>query len=496
MVFNKLGVVVAPLGPPKPWKDWEEGPFDLHYGFRNPTSNGQGLGMMGIDKPILIERYKNALKQVYTKLTSKGWKVPAGRIRVYVFDTTRYWHNRRDAPFAFPDHAGPVIGLRSNFNEPTEEAMLDRAEVEAAHEVTHTFNHVLHPPDMYAAENDPPWRGDSWKWFDEATAVFMEREVFATHAENLRFARDWAYRPELELEEHRGAGGYCASWFVEYLVKTFGWEFLHAVWHDKRDPRERPVHVIGRLLLSKFSRNRPGPEGEQRTCDEMFAEMFAGQGRADEDERKRRYADKQAARQKGKSAPGCCCNANPGDFCDDNYVTRSYSVHCFAREVHKRFGSRSVAQRLDVPSRGLVGFCASEPIGPLSCRYYQLYPEQHGRSVRVRLTVNVPPTECHLRGALMPVIGTHQHGATIHLTRLSPPDAEPPTVFEGRANVPHGGGDGHLVLAVSNVYIVPVRCEPAKTDWQTFELTGTGSPEPVPEAAIPVHHNPTSSGAE
>src|SRR5262249_39675769 len=152
---------------------------------------------------------------------------------------------------------------------PDEAVMLARAEVEAAHEATHTFNHSLREPDRYADPSAAPWTCDPWKWFDEAMAVFMERQVFRDNLENLRYALHWAYLPELLLEWPQSPGGYCAAWFIEYLVNTFGWEFLYKVWHDRNETEksERPVNVIDRLLRTDHHGLR-------------FEDMFAGEGRA------------------------------------------------------------------------------------------------------------------------------------------------------------------------------------------------------------------------
>lgn len=482
-MYNKLSKVVAPLGG-KPKRVRKH--FDVYYEFRNPAAHGPGLGLMGIDRLELIDRYEAAVERVYALLADREeWTPPAGRLRVYVFDTTRWWQNGRDAPFTYPDkYDGPVIGLRSVLNEPDREAMLARAEVEAAHETAHTFNHVHHPPSaQHSPSEKSPWRYDPWKWFDEATAVFMERQACDGHHEGLRFAIHWAYQPELVLESPHSPGGYSAAWFVEYLVETFGWGFLRAVWHDRSgDRRERPVHVINRLL-GGF----PGPSGQL-----TFAEVFAGEGRADPQERARRQADKRLAREKARRrgcdpAPGCCCagddaGRHPIDLCDDNYCTRSYSVHCFAGRVHDRFGGRSVAERLDVPAGGSAGVRMADPLGPLSCRYFQLYPGRDCRSVRVRVSVAAPSPACRLRVAVMPLAGTFQLGHTVHLPPR--PDAGGTgTVFEGHVGFPPLAG-GHLVLVVSNVYVVPPRKEPdPAADFQTCDLTAVGSADPVPDAA-------------
>jgi hypothetical protein len=490
-VYRSLRQVVEPLGAAPAFRNDH---FDLHYRLRNPRAAGAGLGLMGVENDTLIRRYAEALEKTYNELRDRGWEHPTAdpgqRIRVYVFDTTRFLQGGRDAPFTYPDPTGPVIGLRSVISEPDLATMLARADIEAAHELTHVFNHHVRRPDPYTLLESSPWRCDPWQWFDEATAVFMERQVFPEHTENLRFALHWAYQPELELELPYAPGGYCAAWFIEYLVKTFGWEFLHGVWHD-HDPTERgerPVNVIDRLLGARHN-------------GLTFQQVFAGEGRANPGEQQRRRELRATWRRPAagpvallaalgceppgpegvwSTDPGCCCERQPGDFCDDNYCTRAYSVHCFARGVHVRFGGRSITERLNVPVGTAVQLQSGEPLGPLSCRYFQMYPDPAGKchSAHVRVTIDVAPDACRLHAALMPLADTRQCGPTVHLRR---PDGASParTVLAGTVDFPPCD-DGHAVLVVSNAYVVPARHEPGPEDWQTFGLEASGCPNPTP----------------
>jgi hypothetical protein len=412
---------------------------------------------MGIEGEEILNRYARALEATYKLLRAHRWKDPAkgNKIRVYVFDTTRYLRGGIDAPFSHPDPDGPVIGLRSAINEPSRRAMLQRAAIEAVHETTHAFNHAARPPDWTCP-------ADPWKWFDEATAVFMERQVYPRHPEGLRFALHWAYRPELELESGDAPGGYCAAWFIDYLVTTFGWGLLHAAWHDS-DPtgRKRPTNVLDDLL--------------RRDHNVSLGEVFGGRGRPTMEERQRRRGLRTQRRR--QSVPGCCCcPAGPGDgdFCDDNYCTRVYSTHCFAPSVHDRFGGRSVTASVEVAAGALAAPDATARLGPLSCRYYRLYPKEARSAVRVRLTVQAPPSRCRLSAALLPVVATHQVGPTVFLSQGSAEGDAQQTSFEGVVAFPTPP-QGHVVLVVANTRVTPAEDPPDPDDCQLFSFAASGA---------------------
>jgi hypothetical protein len=188
--------------------------FLLRFALRNPRF-GRGLGLRGVEDNRLIDQYAKALEGAYEFLINKGWRRPKpvksdNRIRVFVFDT-HFLHNEDAAFFDDMDKdEGPYIGLRCIINEPTRPVMLERARIEAAHEVTHLFNHAYRQTKLeraFAQRLDPRtclFAHSTWDWFDEASAVFVESEVEgqvfkAQSRDSLRYAMHWAYRPELEL---------------------------------------------------------------------------------------------------------------------------------------------------------------------------------------------------------------------------------------------------------------------------------------------------------
>jgi hypothetical protein len=355
------------------------------------------------------------LDKTWQVLTEQGWSAPTGsepkgRVRVDVFDTPAVFDASGgpeiDAPFTYRDENGPFIALRSVINEPDQQAMLARAAIEAAHEGTHLFTQELRRTKQRMSNEYGLQVALAWHWFDEATAVFVERLVFPEHRENLRFAVHWAHRPELELEASEWPGGYCAAWFIEYLERAFP-GLLRDVWRDSV-PAQTPVSTLDRLL-------RLPPHNTNFA--EVFAEhppgnLFIG------------------APVKGRP---CSCQVAR---CRDNYSIQAYFSACFAPLVHRRFGGRSIAESLVIPEGGSVQRGEEPPLAPLSCRYYHLYAARPAGVVRARLEVEAPLHRCHLRAALLPVAGLFPTGPRPSLPSLRGRGRRTRPSFPGRLTRP------------------------------------------------------------
>jgi hypothetical protein len=147
------------------------GAFLLHYATRNRT-NERSVGLSGVEHSALLNTYANALDKAYAHFTSsnENWDKPVkptgfAAIPVYV---TRPETHTLD-PFTLTKRGQSSVWLRCLIHEANIDMMLLRAELDALHEVTHLFTHRHHPP------SSNPF--DPWKWFDEATAVYMERRL-------------------------------------------------------------------------------------------------------------------------------------------------------------------------------------------------------------------------------------------------------------------------------------------------------------------------------
>lgn len=214
------------------------GRFAIRYALREPP-RGRARGLRGVEDVALVDCYSEALEHAFEYLTDLNWLPPRTdpdldyRVPVYVYDAP--------LPFTAPHRRiYSLIGLRSEIGEPTFEACLRRARVDASHEATHLFTHRHRPINNYA-------RSFQWFWFDEATAVFFERLLCPDNDATLRYALDWIVRPEHPMELGRG---YAMAWFVQHLVDRHGIEFLRDVWHQAEE-QETPIDAISRLLGSR-----------------------------------------------------------------------------------------------------------------------------------------------------------------------------------------------------------------------------------------------------
>jgi hypothetical protein len=196
----------------------------LHYAPRNSPGR-RTTGLSGVEHKELLDRYAASLDRAYEHFLIAGWETPVlenrfGAVPVLVL----HGGHHKDDPATFTPRRESTVILRSLIPDPRVEAMLARAEVDAAHEVCHVFTHRHHPP----LESEI----DFWRWFDEATAVFTERSLCRHVPETVRFGVYWCYRPEMALTKTvKTGGGYFAAWFVHYLADRFGANLIRDAWH-------------------------------------------------------------------------------------------------------------------------------------------------------------------------------------------------------------------------------------------------------------------------
>ncbi|MGE3818416.1 MAG: DUF6055 domain-containing protein [Isosphaeraceae bacterium] len=336
MVASRIRELIRPLDRRL---DTPGGLFRLFYGLRNPPV-GRGLGLDGVESEKLVHRYASALDRTCELFQKWGWPTPRrgseGIVPVYVFRTERLGFG--DCPLTFTGEVArrayaSRIALRSCFDEPRPEIRDQRASVEAAHEASHVFTHQFVPP--IAAV------GNLWRWFDEATAVFVESEVFPEYPESLRFGVYWNHCPEVPLTTWGGFGGYFAAWFVRYLVTTFGPEALLEVWRGA-DDRSGPLDVLERVL---------GARGSD------LAEVFW------------------------------------------EYVQRSYAFDEVAPGLGEAFGPRSITETF----RGPTAEGRPDPLFPMACRYYRVAWGEDDPTQALEVHGEGSLDASELRGALLTV---------------------------------------------------------------------------------------------
>jgi hypothetical protein len=255
--------------------------YRIRYALRNPADGhpGRGRGLNGVEDERLIEVYADALDRAAKLFTDWGWPRPPGSdgspdrpILVHAFRTE--WLGQGDVPLTIPGEPRlrvytSQVALRSTFDEPRPGIRRERAAVEAAHEAAHTFTHQFVSPLELI--------GDIWTWFDEATAVFAEGEVFPGFAETRRFGLYWNCCPEFSLTTVGGFGGYFAAWFVRSLVERFCPEFLLEVWQGARR-RHGPLASLAQAL---GRRNTTLPEVFWEYCWKGYASPGAAPGMAE-----------------------------------------------------------------------------------------------------------------------------------------------------------------------------------------------------------------------
>jgi hypothetical protein len=293
--------------------------FDIHSAPRNQR-HGPGYGVGGVRDPQYLAAIEKGLEDLYNTLVNPPFsrRPPAGnptwqdRTLVEVLEVQNRFpdcdcpHTRNEERVAIP-----CIVLPCRTTLPTLPAELEYITVAAAHEATHVFNWVERPPKNRLLF-------EAWRWFNEATAVFMERVAFPAFHNYLEYSLDWCDRPELSLDSF--VGQYGTAMFVRYLAGRWGREFVSEVWM-KAEEGEKPLEMIERLK---------GVPGQQR----------------------------------------CQCFAS---YALDAYFLADPNSHCHAPDVHQRYGGRALQESFDLSARRKRPLLNSA-VPHLACHYYRFYP--------------------------------------------------------------------------------------------------------------------------
>lgn len=348
----------------------ESAHFVVRFASRNPALGvaSGGAGAYGIWNPCAISRYVTALEALYEMLASAPFSWPrrpnsdgGEKIAVYVLYLPSVGMSE---PFTAVDRNWvPYICLRSRFEEPVLESALHRAEMEAVHEATHLFCWSARPPRGLAERQ--------WFWFGEATAVFMEAQVFPNNLDTIRFGMDWCDFPEWPLDNDRA--WYQAGFFVQYLAHRFGAELISRIWNDSL-PNEGPLNALNRML----------PESRRATLESMCW-LF-------------------------------------GEYAHDSYFLWDEKSFGFHQDLFSRFGMRALTESFVL---GVGEQVRSESVvDHLACRYFRIEISRgvgrvevvqrsevgSGRSLRCFLTAHVATQRRGTWRELTPLAAGARHG--------------------------------------------------------------------------------------
>lgn len=300
--------------------------YSLLYGYRDARTEFGGIGIDGIRSPMLLFSYIEGLERLYDAMTGIPFARPVipGRTTVLVCRIPLYMG--RGDPFTTRDGREFIIGLPSRRLEPDENSAFNLARADAIHEATHVFNFLARPPQRSLIEK-------GWQWFNEATAVFMERFLLHGTSACLRYIANWVDRPEVPLD-HRDAE-YEAGMFACYLSKRFGPRILTRIWTESGE-NDRPFDVLRRLL--------PGAASE--------------------------------------SALSCFA-----EYCEDSYFLWDHESNGFALDVFLRYGHRATTDSIKLRVGDKCN-PISTTIDHLACRYFRITTTEYVRSIHVRVSTN------------------------------------------------------------------------------------------------------------
>jgi hypothetical protein len=322
--------------------------FKVHYNYRNPKSR-IGAGTGGVRSRALVSCYIDALERLYATITSPPFSRPAlpdeKLTEVYVFESSDLTQFEGQPFTDLDEDLRPYIGLPCRTDQPTVHAEHQYAATSAVHEATHVFNHALRP--MHESE--------TWRWFDEATAVFMEPWVFAGNHDHLRFAMNWSDLPEVPLDHPRHC--YAAGIFAAYLAKSQKPDFLTKIW----------THPV-----------------KKATALDAVADCL---------------------RQRGKQFS----SDNPVDvdvvfshYCVDSYFLWDTSSLGFLPDLYARYGERAISESFRVEP-GKSSKPGAYRLDHLACRYFLLDLRDDVQEIVIKVRIPSPDGRSYLKPSLVSV---------------------------------------------------------------------------------------------
>jgi len=155
----------------------------------------------------------------------------------------------------------PTIWLRNRYEEARGPLVLAKVQAACAHEAFHAFQAVCCPDSLI--------RNKPWAWWSEATATYMETQVWWGNDEFMVFLFPWLDTPnESSYVAERAYGG---MMLCEFLAERLGREMIFETWRMKaaNSGIEYPTDAIDDLLMKKGSI----PFGSATTPD-FFGSQF------------------------------------------------------------------------------------------------------------------------------------------------------------------------------------------------------------------------------
>ena len=391
--------------------------FVIHYGLRNPAQ-GRGFGPMGVRWEWLVPSYLDALERAHRCMSidferSKPRTGTNGKTLVYVSELSEFTGG---SPFTFDDPSrGPIIALPSRTEEPTRDGFVQRAISEAVHETAHVFNFTSRPS---LVRFDP----DPWTWFDEATAVTLERMVLPWNADSLRYGMHWTDAPETPLDAD---GFWYESFpFVSHIGKRYGPDIAGRIWEEAaQDPVVRPLEVLSRLASGTgLPYHGPDPTLEQVLCDFFASAYFS-------------------------------------------WDQQSWS---FAPDLFARYGERNLTESFVL---GQVGKStkAVDRLNHLAVRYYRVFARADYHHLEVKVTTQARARRSPLYAAVIAVSEKDwRPGLAQPLTAKANGDS---VEMFGQISPKDPTGVDHFIVVVANCGVRADTGDPKKTHDDDQQLT-------------------------
>ncbi len=237
--------------------------FRIHYTTDNTNCDPNTLGSCDavptIDTnnnniPDYVEKFADILDNVWKKeIDELGYDAPPSDgteggdclLDVYLADLDAYGYTQVDTG----KPASTVYMIFENDFAGFPSSQEDSMKVTAAHEFFHTI--------QFQIADDPAPLGcyDCQGWWMEASATWMEDQIYPDANDYVNYLDQWFQHQELPLYTYgSGIFQYGTSVWIKHMTEKYGSKFVYDVWNDiKNNKGDTPIPAIENVLVKNNS---------------------------------------------------------------------------------------------------------------------------------------------------------------------------------------------------------------------------------------------------
>lgn len=139
-----------------------------------------------------------------------------------------------------PNNDEAILAVRNRYLDSNGPCSICRMQISAVHEFFHAVQYAYRPGVR---------RRDTWHWWREATATFMEDAVFPGSMEYIPYLYQWFDQPHISLDTRGASHEYGSALFCRFLTERYDRDIIRQVWEEAGQANS-PFEVIDSILLA------------------------------------------------------------------------------------------------------------------------------------------------------------------------------------------------------------------------------------------------------